>query len=100
LGSEIEASQVSTTSDQRSSDAVVELNGDVAAVHDGDEHEPRVAPLVDAQTAECEAAHDAPGHDHPDADPEAHLHVDARTTQRARRQQDEEVVVARFGAFT
>jgi hypothetical protein len=41
---------------------------------------------VDPKTAEREAANDAPGHDHPDADTEAHLHIDAATAQRACRQ--------------
>jgi hypothetical protein len=98
LGVGVEARQVSAAPDQQSSDTVAKLDGHVAAVRDGDEHEPRVASLVHAQTAECEAAHDSPGHDHPDADPEAHLHVDPTTAQRACRQQDEHVVVARFGA--
>jgi hypothetical protein len=99
LGSVFEARQVSAAPSQRSRDAVAELDGHVAAVHDGDEHEPRVAPFVDAQTAECEAAHDGPWHDYLDADPEPHLQVDAGAAQRACRQQDEGIVVARFGAF-
>jgi len=69
--------------DQQRRDVAAELDGDVAAVRDRDEHEPRVAPPVDAKTAECEAAHDAPGHDHPDADAEAQLDIDATAAQRA-----------------
>jgi hypothetical protein len=49
---------------------------------------------MEAKTAECDVPHDAPGHDHPDADPKAHLHVDASAAQRARRQQNEELMVA------
>jgi len=41
---------------------------------------------MEAKTAECDVPHDAPGHDHPDADPKAHLHVDATAAQWARRQ--------------
>jgi len=69
--------------EQQRSDAAAEPDGHIAAVRDRDEHEPCIAPPVDAKTAECQAAHDAPGHDHPDADPEAHLHIDATTAQRA-----------------
>jgi hypothetical protein len=70
---------VSAAPDQQRSYAAAELNGHVAAVRDGNEHEPRVMAPVDANAAECETAHDATGHDHPDADPEAHLHIDATT---------------------
>jgi hypothetical protein len=45
-----------------------------------------MASSMDAKTAECEVPHGAPGHDHPDADTQAHLHVDATAAQRARRQ--------------
>jgi hypothetical protein len=38
---------------------------------------------VDAKTAECQVTHDAPGNDHPDADPKAQLHIDATTALRA-----------------
>jgi hypothetical protein len=86
LGVGGEARQVSAAPDERSRDAVAELDGHVAAVRDGDEHEPRIAPFEYAQTAECEAAHDAPRHDHPDADSKAHLHVDTATAQWACRQ--------------
>jgi hypothetical protein len=77
---------LSTASQQQSSDAAAELHGHVAAIRDRHEDEPRVAPPVDAKTAECDPAHDAPGHDHPDADPKAHLHIDATTVLRAGRQ--------------
>jgi hypothetical protein len=77
---------VSAAPDQQRSDAAPELDDHVAAVRDRDEHEPRAAPSVDPKTAEREAANDAPGHDHPDADTEAHLHIDAATAQRACRQ--------------
>jgi hypothetical protein len=72
--------------DERSRDAVAELDGHVAAVRDRNEQQPRSASPLDAKTAEGEVAHDAPGHDHPDADPEAHLHLDATAAQRACRQ--------------
>jgi hypothetical protein len=98
LGTRTEARQRLTASDQQRSDATAKVHGHVAAVRDRDEHEPRIAPPLDTKTAECEAAQDAPGHDHPDADPEAHLHVDAITAQRACRQEDEDIMVARFGA--
>ncbi len=86
LGARPEARQLSAVSDERRSDAAPELDGHVAAVRDRDEHEPRVAPPVDAKIAECDVAHDAPGHDHPDADPKAHLHIDPTTAQGACRQ--------------
>jgi len=72
--------------EQQRSDAAAELDGHVAAVRDRDEHEPRAARSVDAKAAECDVAHDAPRHGHPDADPKAHLHIDATTAQRACRQ--------------
>jgi len=75
-----------TAPDQQRSDAAAKLDGHIAAVHDRDEDEPRVMAPAHAKTAECEAAHDAPGHDHPDADPKAHLHIDATTAQLACRQ--------------
>jgi hypothetical protein len=53
---------------------------------------------MDAQSTQLELAHDASGHDHPDADPEAQLHVDAATPQWASRQKDEDTMVARFCA--
>jgi len=62
------------------------LDGHVAAVRDRNGHEPRIASPMDAKSAEGEAPHDAPGHDHPDADPEAHLHIDATAAHRACRQ--------------
>ena len=71
---------------QQRSDAAAELDGHVAAVRDRDEHEPCAAPLLDAKNAQCDLAHDAPGHDHSDADPEAHLHIHATTAKRARRE--------------
>jgi hypothetical protein len=71
---------------QQCTDAAAELDGHVAAVRDRDEHEACAAPLLDAKNAECDLAHDAPGHDHSEADPEAHLHIDATTAQRACRQ--------------
>ena len=58
----------------------------VAAVRDRNDHEPRIASPMEAKTAEYEMPHDAPGHDHPDADPKPHLHVDATAAQWARRQ--------------
>jgi hypothetical protein len=64
----------------------VELDGHVAAVRDRNEQQPRIASPLDTETAEFEVPHDAPGDDHPDADPKAHLHVDAIAAQRARRQ--------------
>jgi hypothetical protein len=72
--------------EQRSGDAAAEWDGHVAAVPDRDEHEACVARPVEAKTAECGVAHDASGHDHPDADAKAHLHIDATTAQRACRQ--------------
>jgi hypothetical protein len=75
-----------------------ELHGHVAAVRDQDEEKPRVVPPVDAQSTQREVAHDVSGHDHPDADPEAQLHVDAATAQWASRQKDEDTMVARFRA--
>ena len=75
-----------SASQQQRSDAAAELDGHVAAVRDRNEQQPRSASPLDAKTAEGEVAHDAPGHDHPDADPKAHLHVDTTATQWARRQ--------------
>jgi hypothetical protein len=98
LARRAESRQLLVAPDQRRSDAAAELDGHVAAVRDRNEDDPRVALPVDAKAAECEAAHDAPGHDHLDADPKAHLHIDAPTAQRACRQQDEDVMVARFCA--
>lgn len=72
--------------DQRCCDVATESHGHVAAVRHRDEEKPRVALSVDAKPAQREVAHDAPGHDHPDADPKAHLHVDATAAQWARRQ--------------
>jgi hypothetical protein len=83
LGARAEAPHLSAAPEQRSRDAAAELHSHVAAIRDRDEQEPRAAPLVDAKAAERELAHDAPGHDHPDADPKAHLHIDATTAQRA-----------------
>jgi hypothetical protein len=84
--------------DQQRSYATAEVKGHVAAVRDRDEHDPRGMAPMDAKTAECEAVHDATGHDHPDADPEAHPHIDATTAQRACRQYDEDTMVAGFRA--
>jgi len=95
----VEARDVSAAPDQQGRDAVAELDGHVAAVSHGNEHEPRVVSLVNTQTAECDAAHDAPRHDHPDADPETNLYVHTATSERACRQQDDDVVAARFGAL-
>jgi len=64
----------------------VELDGHVAAVRDRNEQQPRIASPLDTETAECQVPHDAPGHDHPDPDPKAHLHVDATAAHWARRQ--------------
>jgi len=89
---------VSSAPEEQRSDAAAELDGHVAAVRDRDEHEPGAAAPVDTKTAECEATHDATGHDHPDADPEADLHIDATTAQRACRQQDDDMMVAGFRA--
>jgi hypothetical protein len=86
LGPRAEVGLLSTASQEQGSDAAAELHGHVATVRDRDEDEPRVAPPVDAKTAECDPAHDAPAHDHPDADPKTHLHIDATTVQRACRQ--------------
>jgi hypothetical protein len=66
LGVRGEPRQVSAAPDQQSRDAVAELDSHVATVRDGNEHEA----LVNEQTAECDAANDAPRDDHPDADPE------------------------------
>ena len=81
-----EVRQLLTASQQQRSDTVAELDGHVAAVRDRNEQQPRSASPLDAKTAEGEVAHDAPGHDHPDADSEAHLHLDATAAQRACRQ--------------
>jgi hypothetical protein len=75
-----------SASQQQRSDAAAELDGHVAAVRDRNEHQPRIASPMEAKTAECEVPHDAPGHNHPDADPKAHLHVDTTAAQWARRQ--------------
>jgi hypothetical protein len=75
-----------TLPEQQSGNAAAEWDCHVAAVRDGDEHEPCVARPAQAKAAECGVAHDAPGHDHPDADAKAQLHVDATTAQRACRQ--------------
>ena len=96
MGSRPEAGLLLTASQQPRSDAAAELDGHVAVVRDRDEHDPCVALPVDAKVAECEAAHDAPGHDHPDAHSKANLHIDAPTAQRACRQLDEDLMVARF----
>jgi hypothetical protein len=91
----VEARQVSAVPGQQSRDSVAELDGHIAAVRDGHEHES----FANDQTAECDAAHDPPRHDDPDVDPKADLHVDAATPERPCRQQDEYVVVARFGVL-
>ena len=67
-------------------------------VRDGNEDDPRVALPVEAKAAECEAAHDASGHGHPDAHSKAHVHIDASTAHRACRQLDEDLMVARLRA--
>lgn len=85
-GRRAQASQLLAAPDQQRSYAAAKLNGHVAAVRDRDEHELRGMAPVDAKIAECEAMHDATGHDHPGADPEAHLHIDATTAQGACRQ--------------
>jgi hypothetical protein len=86
LSTGAEARQPLAMPDQRRSDVAAELDGHVASIRDGDQHIPRVAPAVDAKTAQCEAAHNAPRHYNSDADPEADLHVDATAAQRACRQ--------------
>jgi hypothetical protein len=83
LGTRTEARQRLTASDQQRSDAIAKVHGHVAAVRDRDEHEPRAARPVDAKSAQRKVSHDAPGHDHPDADAEAQLHIDATTAERA-----------------
>jgi hypothetical protein len=75
-----------------------ELHGHVAAVRDQDVEKPRVVLSMDAQRTQRDVAHDASGHDHPDADLEAQLHIDAATAQWASRQKDEDTMVARFCA--
>ena len=88
-GARAEARQLSPAPDEQGSDAAAELHGHVAAVRDRNEHEPGIATAMNAKTAQVDAAHDPPGHDHPDADPKAQLHIDAITAQRACRQQHE-----------
>jgi hypothetical protein len=75
------------------------LHRHVAAIRDRDEEKPSVPPSVDAEPAECDVAHNASRHDHPDADPEPHLHVDATTAQGACRQEEHDLMLARFRAY-
>ena len=82
-GAGTEARQLFAAPDQRRGDVAAELQSHVAAVRDRDEHRPHAALPMDAKAAQSEAAHDAPRHAHPDADPKAQLHIDATTAQRA-----------------
>ena len=97
-GTRAQARQLPAVPDQKRSYAAAELNGHVAAVRDRDEHDPRIMAPVDAKTSECEAAHDVTGHNHPHADSEPHLHIDATTAQRTCRKKDEDLMVAGFRA--
>ena len=83
---------------QPSRDVPAKMDGHVASVRYGDEHELRVLPALHAKTAEDDATHDATRHDDSETDPEAHADLDRITTQRARRHQDEGPVTARFCA--
>jgi hypothetical protein len=75
-----------------------ELDGHVAVVRDRNEHEPRFTLPTDAKSTQRDVAHDAPRHEHLDPDAETQLHVDATTAERARRQEDEDTMMAWFRA--
>jgi hypothetical protein len=74
-----------------------ELHGDVAPVDDRDEDEAQASLPVDANAAQRETADDPSRHPHLDADSKPEPESDAVAVLRARRQEDQYLMVTWFG---